>query len=160
MRPAWWVPWWSSYETYQINLIFSLVNLGSFPHRQYIIIIVFKNLKRISYKCFYFILLKIFSYVYFREMGKNKWWFNSLILYLFTNCYLLCMFSGTTPIFINTSITQINEPHSHPIVLTDKLPINEPLHCWLLCWMTLLYKSYLLLNEFPDHLPMKLVRLI
>ena len=130
-------------------------------HRQYIIIIVVKNLKIISYKGFYFKLLKIFSYVYFREMGKNKSWFNSLILYLFTNCYLLCMFSGTTPFFINTSITTNKSTTiPMPIVLTGDFPITEPFHCWLPCWMTFLYQSCLLLNEFPDHLPIKLARQI
>ena len=134
------------------------MKLGFFPHRQYIIIIVVKNLKRISYNGFSFKLLKIFSYVYFREMGKNKSWFNSLILYLFTNCYLLCMFSGTTRFLINTSITQINEPHSHPIVLTGDFPITEPLPCWMSRWMTFIYKSCALPSVFPDNLPMKRAR--
>ena len=128
--------------------------------------------------------------IYFREMCKNKWWFNSLILYLFTNFYLLCMFSGTNtipkketlhlyvfhivifyimcmfigtkPFFENTNITKNKRTTiPMPIVLTGDFPITDPLHCWLPCDGWLSFTSHaLLLNEFPDYLPMKLARQI
>ena len=97
----------------------------------------------ISYKGFYFILLNIFSYVYFREMGKNKWWFKSLILYFFTNCYLLCMFIGTKPFFENTNITK-------------NKPTTIPADC--LVWWISNNRAITLLNVAMDDLPLQVVR--
>ena len=108
-----------SYETCLINLIFSLV------------------------KGFYFILLNIFSYVYFREMGKNKWWFKSLILYFFTNCYLLCMFIGTKPFFGITNITKNKRT-------------TIPAEC--LVWWISHNRAITLLNVAMDDLPLQVVR--
>ena len=42
----------------------------------------------------------------------------------------MMIYSGTTPFFKNTSITQINEPHSLQIVFSNEFPVIEPLPCW------------------------------